>query len=228
MPSRNAKSSSKKTTTKKANGPCPRARREGCHGCDQCGGSCRGARALYNGNAFTGFVMPEGCTHPSDARRLHEVGGPLEGPSHKAEPVEFTLSMRAHEAEGGRIPPMPGVDSPCCADSFDKAVASLDPDGLVFGPFGFARPASRTPYFGAVRFDDKVFVKVEGEFVDAEGQTKCAREGFFARVLAVVPTTGECVVLPNPKKLYWLPLDVDIPYRIPHTAILAVERGTLW
>ena len=111
---------------------------------------------------------------------------------------------------------------------FEKAVASLDPGGLVLGPFGFARPASRTPYFEAVRFDDKVFVKVEGEFVDAGGETKRAREGFFGRVLGVIPTTGECVVLPNPKQLRWLPLDVDIPYRIPHTAILAVERGPLW
>ena len=222
MPSRNAKSSSKKATTKKDNGPCPRAE----HDC------CRGVRALYKGNAFTGFVMPEGASQPSGARRLHEVGGPLEGPSHKADPLEFLLSMRAHEVEDSspdeRIPLMPGVDSPCCTDSFDKAVANLDPDGLVFGPFGFAPPASPKPYFDAVRFDDKVFVKVDGEVVDANGETKRAREGFFARVLAVVPTTGECVVLPNVKKLHWLPLDVDIPYRIPHTAILAVERGTSW
>lgn len=223
MPSNHAKSSSKKVKAKKAKGQC--------HGCDQCDGTCRGALALYRNSVFTGFVMPEGG-EVTDARRLHEVGGSLEGPSHKAEPLEFVLSMRAHGGDDAppeeRIPPMPGVLSPCCADCYDKAVANIDPQGLVFGPFGFAQSASGRSYFEAVRFDDKVYVKVEGTFIDVAGETKRAREGFFARVLGVLPATGECVVLPNPTELHWLSLDVDIIYRVPHTAVLAVERGSLW
>ena len=204
-----------------------------CSGCD-CHCEVGEPRAIYYKGTFTGFVTKTGDVRDGTLVRLHDVGGPLDGPSHVATRTEHEGSIIAHGKHPTGSPLyiewMPGVVGSCCADGFAKEVARLDPnEPYVVGPFDFTqrRVGARMPYFDAIRAGDRVRVCVEGQFMH-EGALKWARERFPCDVLAIVPTTGVLVVKPAIEKLFWIELDTNKPYRLQHTAVIALFKGDCW
>ena len=191
--------------------------------CSQPGCDCTacGPFALYRTGAdgrsvFTGIVCPRGGNLRTDAVRLNDVSGPLDGPGHAVTDCEFATHMSFYPDTTLPFKPVAlnGLLTPTeAAQYWDDAPTHVSND------------------VATVRAGDRARLACMDRL---PGSGQLARERFWIIVHAVIPfppTLIGSVVEP----LYWLPapgqtapLDKATLLQVPLANVLDVGRGPYW